>query len=239
VPQDVSCDFRWLFGRANHDVVDRDRRWGRACLRVVPRVDGDPAGEVLERRRRVGALDRPSGRLGIGRELIDLVWSPTYRPVFGPIAVILVSHIFLFSGALFEALLNLHGRAAIASLNMLGFTIATLAGTGMVLAADSAWIALWVAGVQAAAAGLYAMTGYLTLGLKKGIWLPIGRAFLPPIALGAILSASGELPDPAPASVAIALGLFLLAVPLLAIVRISEVRQILGALTGKKARTGV
>ncbi len=198
------------------------RRWGSLILRLGSTINC--LGILLW--------------LGVGRALVDLLWSFAYQPVFEVIALMLFAHVFLSAGALFQSLLNLHGRAASASLNTLGFTSATLAGTWLGLATGAGQIALWVAGTHAVAAGIFATTGYLTLGLREGIWMPIGKAMLPPIALAGVVLAVGRIPHPGPALTAGSIALCLLAAPLLSIVRVTEVRQILRALSAKRAESG-
>jgi len=177
--------------------------------------------------------------LGMGRALVDLLWSSAYRPVFETIAMMLVAHVFLSAAAFFQSLMNLFGRAASASLTGLGFASVTLTGTALVLASGAEQAALWVACAHAVGAAMLALIGYLTLGLREAIWMPIGRASLPPLALAALIYFSGGIPELPPAIWAGAIALGVMALPMLGIVRVAETKLVFKALSGKRAKSPV
>lgn len=114
--------------------------------------------------------------LVIGPALLSWLLPPAYAGLYQTVALVLVAFVLLSAAASCDGLLNLRGHAALSVANLGLFALLTVLGTLLVINADWPHGAWWVAGVYAAATAVLALTSLASLGLRMGLWLPVGRA---------------------------------------------------------------
>ena len=113
--------------------------------------------------------------LVLGPALLGWLLPPAYAGLYQAVALMLVAFVPLSVAASCDGLLNLRGHAALSAANLGLFALLTLLGTLLVIRAgwsDGAW---WVAGVYVAASTVLALMAWASLGLRSGLWLPLGR----------------------------------------------------------------
>ena len=114
--------------------------------------------------------------LVLGPALLGWLFPPAYAGLYQSVGLVLVTFVLLSAAGSCDGLLNLRGHAGLSVVNLALFALLTLLGTLLVIRAGWPHAAWWVAGVYAAATAVLALCSWLGLGLRTGLWLPVGRA---------------------------------------------------------------
>jgi O-antigen/teichoic acid export membrane protein len=111
----------------------------------------------------------------VGPALLSWLLQPDYAGLYQAVALMLVAFVLLSAAASCDGLLNLRGHAALSVANLGVFALLTVLATLLVIASGWSHGAWWVAGAYVLAAAVLAVTSLVSLGLRTGLWLPVGR----------------------------------------------------------------
>ena len=114
----------------------------------------------------------------LGRELTRWILSDAYAPVYEGVIWMATAHMFLFAALTCNAILNLRGLAKLSAFNLACYALLTLGGVIWTVQTTGEGAAVRVAMVYAAAAGLFSLTAYFTLGVFGNCWLALRRSLL-------------------------------------------------------------
>ena len=119
------------------------------------------------------------GWVFVGRDVIHLVFSDAFLPVYQSATMILVCSLFFCAAESCSILLYIRGHARLASANLVLYAVLTVLGVGWALQGQDSGTVFRVSMVYVAAAVTYAATTYLSLAMASGMRLPLARsAFL-------------------------------------------------------------
>lgn len=114
----------------------------------------------------------------LGQELTRWILSDAYAPVYEGVIWMATAHMFLFAALTCNAILNLRGLAKLSALNLACYALFTLGGVFWTVQTAGEGVAVRVAIVYAAAAGVFSLSAYVTLGVFGNCWLSLRRCLL-------------------------------------------------------------
>lgn len=114
----------------------------------------------------------------VGRELIQWILSDKYAPTYEGVMWIALAHTLLFAAATCNAVLSLRGLAKLTTINLAAYGLSTICGVLWTVRTSGDDVSVQVAMVFAAAAALFFVMAYFSLGMFGNCWLSLRRSLL-------------------------------------------------------------
>jgi len=170
-----------------------------------------------------------------GQALVALGLPAAFAPVYQGVALALAAFMLLNIAGSCDSLLNLTGRSGWSAANLALMTVVTLGGALVVVIGQWPQAALAMTAVLVLAALVLAVSSWVTLGLRQGLWLPLGRPVLlmvPPMLMLPLAWSDASWPWWSVLPVALGYGGYALLGRLMSV---SELGGLLGALRKRPA----